>query len=890
MPAGLAVRSQGARGMAWFRWGGHVRARWERRQSGPQPGRLRRISKRETPAEELDGIHVVTEGMQKSDRTKEVLRTSMSGLWVFESLTAEEVDRCVALMEIVVLGAGETLMEEGGLVERMYIVETGSLDFFLSSRRMESRGPGSAFGELGLIHNVHCSNDVIATSDTVLWSLDRRSFRSLKVKSSMQRTEAVMQALKRVDLLNGMTEHQMEKVADAVQVLKFPAKARIITKGTVGEEFFMIQSGSVVVRNIGETPEGGVELDDTLHGGSSSRAHRSSFKDVTLEAGDYFGERALLTGELRSANVFAKSDLTVLRIQRTDFEHVLGPLKELLEHNVNVRTISALKLLTKLTEREREQTAKMLRVERHARGADIIKEGTHGEAFYILKSGSAKVVVDRLGKRGVVSILHAGVHFGEMALLGNEKRTATITAIEDCECFVLDKRTFAKSFGNLHDIMAREARATYIKVAPRADVELQQLEDIGVLGAGNYGSVALVMHRRTKETFALKRIRKASIVTDDSLLRGAVLEKKLMSMCDHPFVGRLLNTYRDETQLYMLLEFMQGGQLCDVPKLSRRGVRFYAAGIALGVAHLHSMDIVHRDVKPENVTIDHRGYPRIIDFGLAKVVKHKTFTLCGTPEFLAPEIILGRGYGAAVDWWAFGVLIYEIVVGRNPFADPFADGEDATLRNVLNAPLNFSSSFDPACRDLISRLLCRFPLQRLGSGVDGRQQVHEHRYFKKLNMAALLAQRAPAPRVPSLKNNMDRSHFAPPTEPVAKPESDDARALANSTNWEVWDYFNVQDEDGSANPPAAEPGSKSPGTKIAVISDDETERGGIDMRPACSLGCNVLAWRDESELASHEGPPAKRSVRFEDARAPPLWIPSLDNGPLCYSSPCNTER
>ena len=612
--------------MAWFRWAGRARARWEQRQRRALPGRLRRISKREITAEELDGVHVVTQGMEKSDGTKEVLRASMSSLWVFESLTAEEIDRCVALMQVVVLGAGETLMEEGDVVERMFVVETGSLDFFLSSRRMESRGPGSAFGELGLIHDVHCSNAVIATTDTVLWSLDRRSFRSLTVMSSMQRTEAVMRALKRVDLLHGMTEHQMAKVADAVQVLKFPAKARVITKGTIGEEFFMIQSGSVVVTHIGETPASELDLDDTLHGGSSSpRARRSSFKDVTLEAGDYFGERALLTGELRSANVFAKTDLTVLRIQRADFEHVLGPLKELLEHNVNVRTIGALHLLEKLTEREREQTARMLRVERHERGADIIKEGQDGSAFYILKSGSAKVVVDRLGKRAVVSVLHAGVHFGEMALLGNAKRTATITAIEDCECFVLDKRTFAKSFGNLHDIMAREARETYIKVAPRADVELHQLEHVGVLGAGGYGSVALVMHRRTSETFALKRIRKAALVADDALVRGAVLEKKLMAMCDHPFVGKLLNTYRDDARLYMLLEFFPGGNLCDVPTLSRRGVRFYAAGVALGVAHLHSMDIVHRDLKPENVTIDRRGYPRIIDFGLAKVRETNAF-------------------------------------------------------------------------------------------------------------------------------------------------------------------------------------------------------------------------------------------------------------------------
>ena len=275
------------------------------------------------------------------------------------------------------------------------------------------------------------------------------------------------------------------------------------------------------------------------------------------------------------------------------------------------------------------------------------------------------------------------------------------------------------------------------------------------------------------------------------------------------------------------------------------------------------------------------------------MVPHKTFTLCGTPEFLAPEVLLGRGYGAAVDWWALGVLVYEIVVGRNPFVDPFADGgEGATLRNVLHAPLSFSPRFDPACRDLIARLLCRFPLQRLGSGVDGRQQVHDHRFFKRLNMAALLQQRVPAPWVPPLKDNMDRSHFALQAEPSAEPDDPATIALVDRTNWEVWDYFNAHDGDdggggggdgGGGRAAAAEAGAKPPGTQIAVvINDEDAERGGgVDARPACSPGC-AFPWRGEPESAFCEATSAVLAYR-NSARSEAGGAPSSADG-LCYAS------
>lgn len=157
---------------------------------------------------------------------------------------------------------------------------------------------------------------------------------------------------------------------------------------------------------------------------------------------------------------------------------------------------------------------------------------------------------------------------------------------------------------------------------------------------------------------------------------NVINEKNVMIQCNHPFVLRLFTTFKDPKKLYMLLEFVQGGELFSVLHTAHSdGVKdpqakFYGAVVILSLEHLHQRDIAYRDMKPENCLIDAQGYPRLVDFGFAKVIKGKSFTLCGTPEYLAPEIVLGRGHNKAVDYWAFGILLHEMSAGYSPFSDP----------------------------------------------------------------------------------------------------------------------------------------------------------------------------------------------------------------------------
>jgi hypothetical protein len=263
-------------------------------------------------------------------------------------------------------------------------------------------------------------------------------------------------------------------------------------------------------------------------------------------------------------------------------------------------------------------------------------------------------------------------------------------------------------------------------------------------GTGTFGRVLLVKYRpatsapaNTTRFFAMKVLQKTEVIRLRQV-EHVKAERRILSRVRHPFIVDLYATFQDSLNIYMLLSYVPGGELFT--HLRRAGrfspdvTRFYLATIVLALKYLHSFNIIYRDLKPENLLLDNRGYLRLTDFGFAKVVDDRTWTLCGTPEYLAPEIIQSDGHGKPADWWACGILAYEMMVGHPPFFDETAYG---IYDRILKGKIQWPRDMDPLSRNLIRGFLNPDRTQRLGYLLAGADDVLDHPWFRGVDWGAL---------------------------------------------------------------------------------------------------------------------------------------------------------
>lgn len=252
----------------------------------------------------------------------------------------------------------------------------------------------------------------------------------------------------------------------------------------------------------------------------------------------------------------------------------------------------------------------------------------------------------------------------------------------------------------------------------------------------------------------------------------------LAAVAGHPFITTMITSFQDHDSLYMLLDYCPGGEVFSYLRRARRfnepTSQFYAAEIVLVLEFLHEQEgVAYRDLKPENILIDAEGHLKLVDFGFAKEIRDReTYTLCGTPEYLAPEVIRNTGHSTAVDWWAFGILVYEFLVGQPPFWDqnPLKIYEQYvplvrfhhlpnTYNRICEGRVRYPSAMSPDARDLIGGLCTVDVSKRLGNIKGGAQAVKSHRWFQHINWDDLYHRRTPGPIIPHLRHAADTRNF-----------------------------------------------------------------------------------------------------------------------------------
>eukprot|EP01088_Endostelium_zonatum_P001106 TRINITY_DN1138_c0_g1_i1.p1 TRINITY_DN1138_c0_g1~~TRINITY_DN1138_c0_g1_i1.p1 ORF type:complete len:786 (-),score=193.53 TRINITY_DN1138_c0_g1_i1:234-2591(-) len=285
-------------------------------------------------------------------------------------------------------------------------------------------------------------------------------------------------------------------------------------------------------------------------------------------------------------------------------------------------------------------------------------------------------------------------------------------------------------------------------------VKFEDFELIKVVGRGSFGKVIQVRKTDTNRIYAMKILKKETVISHDAI-KHTLSERNVLRRLNHPFIVCLKYSFQTEKKLYLVLDYLCGGELfthlSSVDRFDESRAKFYAAQIVLALGYLHDNKVLYRDLKPENILLDMDGFIGLTDFGLCKEGvgnDDTTTTVCGSPEYLAPEIIREEPYGKAIDWWALGTFLYEMLSGWPPFYD---EDPNVMRRKILSEPLCFNPYiFSKAAISLLTGLLTRSPERRLGSGKDGTKKIKEHEFFRDIDWDRMYAREAEVPFKPDV--------------------------------------------------------------------------------------------------------------------------------------------
>ena len=336
--------------------------------------------------------------------------------------------------------------------------------------------------------------------------------------------------------------------------------------------------------------------------------------------------------------------------------------------------------------------------------------------------------------------------------------------------------------------------------ADNAPATLEDFEHLKVLGKGSFGKVILVKNINNNKLYAMKILDKKFIVKKNQVSHTQT-ERVLLEKLKHPFIVRLNYAFQDSKRLYFLTEFLQGGELFFHLRRNsgykEKAVRFYMCQILLALEYMHNNNYIYRDLKPENILIDKEGNIKLTDFGLSKIMPEEektTYTMCGTAEYLAPEILFGKGYDKTCDWFSFGVVLFEMFCGYHPFK---SKGQKIDPKIYLRKTF-IPDKVGKTARDLIEKLFVSNPKKRLG--YNSADEVKNHPFFKGIDFDKVLKKEYKPPFVPKLKDDTDLRYFDDNfTQLTVENEKSEEKADEDDKDEFKFEGFSYQQKDESLN-------------------------------------------------------------------------------------------
>ncbi|KAK3285136.1 hypothetical protein CYMTET_7243 [Cymbomonas tetramitiformis] len=561
---------------------------------------------------------------------------------------------------------------------------------------------------------------------------------NLPAKSPEELT-ALAEAVKANFLFSHLNENQRKLIFDVMEKQYCKPGEVVIQQGDPGDNFYVVDKGDFEVYVLQETREGKPPENQHIHTYSTAGGVHPSF-----------GELALMYGKPRAATVISKHGGSVWRLDRRAFKGVLHKK----DNKSIIKVLRSVEVLQSLNVGQLQRLADTLTEETFEDGHYIIKQGDVGNEFYILNKGQVVCTVRKDPSNlteHAKEVLRLGPnqYFGERALLGNAKRAANVIAKGRVKCLYIGRFAFEECLGPLQHIInadrkwrekcAQQKEGNQRKsVANLTEMVRADFEIVDVLYTTEVCMVARVSEKKHDTTYCMKVYSAAQVHKHNrtaQVLKEKNIHHHLSPLATIPGIAK---TLKDDVSAGYILQAIPVCTLesCLQEPITEATASFYAAAVVLGFEHLHNENMLYRSLSPDTLLLDEDGHLIFVDFQFSKFVDGPTYTLCGNPEFLAPEVVENQGHSLSVDYWSLGVLIYYMLSCETPFATA-EDTEIVIYSKITNREFQFPDKISSTARDLIDKLLSRDPNKRLGYGLGGVEALKKHAWFRSVDWEGL---------------------------------------------------------------------------------------------------------------------------------------------------------
>lgn len=624
---------------------------------------------------------------------------------VINSLQDHEQEILIDALACTKYLEGQNTSNEMPAIPYLHIVGKGKFGLF-SNGRLESEKEKSEY-------IIQKPGDCIkALTKSVLFTLNISEL-DAKIKEQVLKNlykESVKTSIRKSKILNQLSAQHQEKIVDFIKFVDVLKDERL-------KEVLNVDIKTLVFVIKGEISFGSQILRSSSCLGVEELYNNLEFPNL---------------GNLK-ANINSK--LALLSV--SDLESVLGKsLPDSVLYNQIMNALEKVEFFYNIPRPALDKLASKVTQKVFANNELVYEEDQTDNCFYILSSGRVKIYKD---SKLIKQVKDFG-YFGQSCLVQNSPRSSSAFS-KVSACWVL-KKSDILPYISPSVTAAIKKSIIYETISP----ELEDFSPVKFLGNGTFGTVALCKDQKSKSNFAMKSIQK-SLISRCEIESHILSEKKTLMCMEHPFIVKLYQTFNSDTRVYFLLEYIQGIEFFDLINKFKTfdmiEAKFYSACFIEIIEYMHERRIVYRDLKPENIIIDSDGYPKLVDFGMAKIMKNRTSTSLGTPSYMAPEVVKGMDYGLEADIWSFGVMLYQLITGKLPFGCNSKNPMEI-YNEICNKNLDFDLVKNYQGKDLLGKLLSKAPKNR-GSAAS----IKKSAWFAKTDFDMLIKKKVEVPFIPN---------------------------------------------------------------------------------------------------------------------------------------------